>query len=87
MPVTRTAQLKTTIQSIQIDMVGNAAVIELQVFLDNDFLRSHSMRVEGNEFLQHIAAMPTEGLSRADDITRLIYEVAVERGIVSGDIS
>jgi len=87
MPITSTTQAQYVLANATADMDSMHVVANLRWIVDGKDCGLIEVVVQGEDFAQALAAPPIPGLTRADDIVTMIYQYALSKGIVSGEIS
>lgn len=87
MPVTTTKTVSYVLANVTCDMDAMTVVANLRWLVDGVDCGLIRVEAQGEDFGAILTAVPSSGLSRGDDIALLVYDFAVSRGIISGDIS
>lgn len=86
MPITTTTQAQYVLANVTADMDAQHVVANLRWLVDGKDCGLIEVVVQGEDFAAALMAKPGEGMNRADDIVSLIYEFALAKGIVSGEV-
>lgn len=87
MPVTTTKTVSYVLANVTCDMDTFSVVANLRWLVDGQDCGLIEVKAQGQDFADILGAMPATGLTRGDDIALLVYNFAVSKGIISGNIS
>lgn len=87
MPVTKTASLVHTLISVFFDVPSSTVVARFSRKVDNTDLPEVEFRLEGPEVAPLLLVKPDPTKDRKDDIADAVYALAIQRGVISGEVS
>jgi hypothetical protein len=87
MPVVKQSTVSHVLIRLEIDMITVEAKVTLRKFIDGNAMGDMEFTVVGAEMMALLGSMPVAGRTRADDATLAVYEYAVSKGYVEGQIS
>lgn len=87
MPITRTSSVSFFLIQLNFDVEAAAMVATLRRVIDGQQDGTITFQLTSEEIGQFLLT-PADGTkTRRDDITLKVYEIAVARGLVSGEVS
>lgn len=86
MPVITQKEVSYVLANVSADMEQGHIVANLRRFLDGEDTGIIEVVVQGEDFAALLLAVPEPGQTRADDIAQMVYNHAVSKGRISGEI-
>ena len=86
MPVVSTQTIAYVIVGLNIDMPGKRGVATLRKYVDGVPSGDIEVISEGEDFMALVGATPAPNLTRGDDITYAVYNLAIAQRLISGAV-
>lgn len=87
MPITKQSTVSHALTTISLDMAAMTMTCGFIRTIDGGQESSYAFQIEGAELAALFATQATPGQPLADEITAAIYNYAVSKGLVAGNVS
>ena len=87
MPIVTTKTVSYVLANVTADMDALHVVAHLRWLVDGVDCGLIEVVAQGEDFAAILGAMPSTNKSRGDDIADVVYEFALSKGIITGNIA
>jgi hypothetical protein len=87
MPVSKTASLTYVLESVFLDVPSAMVVARFSRTVDGVALPPVDFTLQGAEIVPLLLVPPDASKTRRDDIADAVYALAIQHGVISGEVS